>query len=163
MKSPLILGTSLALIASASMAEQITVMSWGGTYSQSQVEAYQRPFTEETGINVVAVDSDNPAVPIKAQVEAGNVTIDVVDIEYADAIRLCDEGLLEEIDPTTLPPAPDGTSATEDFLLRVSATAPWDQSSSRLSMRMTKLAFQTTHPAPSVISSIRRCSPVNAD
>ena len=116
MKSPLILSTSLAIIASASMAEQITVMSWGGTYSQSQVEAYQRPFTEETSINVVSVDSDNPAIPIKAQVEAGNVTIDVVDIEYADAIRLCDEGLLEEIDPTTLPPAPDGTSATEDFL-----------------------------------------------
>lgn len=116
MKSPLILSTSLAIIASASMAEQITVMSWGGTYSQSQVEAYQRPFTEETSINVVSVDSDNPAIPIKAQVEAGNVTIDVVDIEYADAIRLCDEGSLEEIDPTTLPPAPDGTSATEDFL-----------------------------------------------
>ena len=116
MKTSLILGTALVLVATASRAEEITVMSWGGTYSQSQVEAYQKPFTAETGITVISVDSDNPAIPVKAQVEAENVTTDVVDIEYADAIRLCDEGLLEEIDPAILPPAPDGTPATEDYL-----------------------------------------------
>ena len=90
---------SEALSAGAAQAAQITVMSWGGTYTKSQVEAYYTPFTAKTGINVVSVDSDNPAIPIKAQVEAKNVTTDVVDIEYADAIRLCDEGLLEPIDP----------------------------------------------------------------
>ena len=116
MKTSLLLGTALSLIGAASLAEEITVMSWGGTYSQSQVEAYHKPFTAQTGIKVISVDSDNPAIPIKAQVEAGNVTTDVVDIEYADAVRLCDEGLLEEIDPAALPPAPDGTPATEDFL-----------------------------------------------
>ena len=85
MKTSLILGTALALVATAGMAEQITVMSWGGTYSQSQVEAYQKPFTALTGIAVTSVDSDNPAIPIKAQVEAGNVTTDVVDIADRDA------------------------------------------------------------------------------
>jgi putative spermidine/putrescine transport system substrate-binding protein len=40
----------------------------------------------------------------------------VADVEYADAIRLCDEGLLEPIDASILPPAPDGTPAAEDFL-----------------------------------------------
>lgn len=116
MKNTLGLATALALLAATGHAEQITVLSWGGTYARSQVEAYHKPFTEKTGIVVVSVDSDNPAIPIKAQVEANNVTTDVVDIEYADAIRLCDEGLLEEIDPPVLPPAPDGTLATEDFL-----------------------------------------------
>jgi len=116
MKTTLGLATVLALLAAAGHAEQITVLSWGGTYARSQVEAYHKPFTEKTGINIVSVDSENPAIPIKAQVEANNVTTDVVDIEYADAIRLCDEGLLEEIDPAVLPPAPDGTPATEDFL-----------------------------------------------
>ena len=116
MKTVLCLGTALGLIATAAPADNITVMSWGGTYSQSQVEAYHKPFTAATGIGVVSIDSDNPAIPIKAQVEAGNVTTDVVDIEYADAIRLCDEGLLEQIDPAILPPAPDGTPAAEDFL-----------------------------------------------
>jgi putative spermidine/putrescine transport system substrate-binding protein len=39
-----------------------------------------------------------------------------VDVVASDAIRLCDEGLALEIDPDTqLAPAPDGTSASEDF------------------------------------------------
>ncbi|MFP4125873.1 MAG: extracellular solute-binding protein, partial [Alphaproteobacteria bacterium] len=36
--------------------------------------------------------------------------------ELSDAIRLCDEGLVEEIDPAMLPEAPDGTPAEEDFI-----------------------------------------------
>jgi putative spermidine/putrescine transport system substrate-binding protein len=62
------------------------------------------------------IDADNPATPLKAQVEAGNVTVDVADVEYSDAVRFCDEGLLEPIDPAMLPAAPDGTPATEDFV-----------------------------------------------
>ncbi len=107
---------STAMTASLASAQEVTVMSWGGAYTTSQVEAYHKPFTAETGIKVNSVDADNPATPIKAMVEANNVTIDVADVEYADAIRLCDEGLLVEIDPSILPPAPDGTPATEDFL-----------------------------------------------
>ena len=116
MRKTLILTTALAGFAFAASAQEITVMSWGGAYTKSQVEAYGKPSTAETGIKVIWVDADNPATPIKAQVEAGNVTIDVADVEYSDAIRLCDEGLLEEIDPAILPPAPDGTPAEEDFI-----------------------------------------------
>ena len=116
MKKFLILTTALTGIASVASAADVTVMSWGGSYTQSQVEAYQKPFTAQTGINVISVDADNPAPAIKAQVEAGNVTTDVADVEYADAIRLCDEGLLEPIDPASLPAAPDGTAAADDFL-----------------------------------------------
>ncbi len=116
MKKTLILTTALTGFAFAASAAEVTVMSWGGAYTKSQVEAYHKPFTAETGITVNSVDSDNPATPIKAQVEAGNVTIDVADIEFSDAIRLCDEGLLEEIDHSMLPAAPDGTSAADDFI-----------------------------------------------
>jgi len=114
MKS-ILLTTALAGVAFGANAQEITVMSWGGAYATSQVEAYHKPFTAMTGIKVNSVDSDNPATPIKAQVEAGNVTIDVADVEFSDAVRLCDEGLLETIDPAMLPAAPDGTPATEDF------------------------------------------------
>jgi putative spermidine/putrescine transport system substrate-binding protein len=116
MKKTLILTTALVGFAAAATAQELTVMSWGGAYTKSQVEAYHKPFTAMTGIKVNSVDASNPAAPIKAQVEAGNVTIDVADIELSDAIRLCDEGLLEEIDPAILPDAPDGTSAMDDFL-----------------------------------------------
>jgi len=117
MKKTLILTTALTGFAFAAAAEgEVTVMSWGGAYGKSQDEAYNKPFAAETGINVTMVDADNPATPIKAQVEAGNVSIDVADVEYSDAIRLCDEGLLEEIDTSMLPAAPDGTPAEDDFI-----------------------------------------------
>jgi len=115
MKKLLIMTTALTVTGAAANAE-ITVMSWGGAYTKSQVEAYQKPFTAMTGISINSVDADNPATPIKAQVEAGNVTIDVADVEFSDAVRLCDEGLLEEIDLSILPDAPDGTSAEDDFI-----------------------------------------------
>ncbi|MES2844191.1 MAG: ABC transporter substrate-binding protein [Pseudomonadota bacterium] len=116
MKKLLALTTALTAVGYAAAAEEVSVMSWGGAYATSQIEAYHKPFTAETGITVISIDADNPATPIKAQVEAGNVTVDVADVEYADAIRLCDEGMLETIDPAMLPAAPDGTPATEDFL-----------------------------------------------
>ena len=116
MKKLLILSTALSSVAFIAAADEITVVSWGGAYATSQVEAYHKPFTALTGITVVSVDADDPATPLKAQVEAGNVTMDVADIETSQAIRMCDEGLLEPIDPALLPAAPDGTLAVDDFL-----------------------------------------------
>lgn len=116
MRKTLILTTALTGLAFAAQAEEIAVMSWGGAYATSQIEAYHKPYTAATGVTVLNVDADNPATPIKAQVEAGNVTIDVVDVEYADAVRLCDEGLLEPIDPAILAAGADGTPAMDDFL-----------------------------------------------
>ncbi|MBE3639094.1 ABC transporter substrate-binding protein [Mangrovicoccus algicola] len=116
MKRTLILTSALVAAGVAAQAEELAVMSWGGAYSKSQVEAYHKPFTEKTGVTVIDVVADNPATPIKAQVEAGNVSVSIADVEYADAMALCDEGLLEEIDPSIFADAPDGTPAMEDFL-----------------------------------------------
>ena len=115
MKKLLVLTTALTSLSAAAMAQSITVMSWGGAYTNSQIEAYYKPFTAETGITINSVDADNPATPIKAQVEANNVSVDVADVEYADAVRLCDEGLLETIDASMLAPAPDGSPAADAF------------------------------------------------
>ena len=116
MRRFILMSTALAGFALPAAADEIAVLGWGGAYTVSQVEAYHKPFTAKTGINVVSVDTDNPATPIKAQVESGSVTTDVASVEYADAVRLCDEGLLEEIDPAILLPAADGTPAVDDFL-----------------------------------------------
>lgn len=115
MKKILILSTALTGFAFAAKAD-ITVMSWGGAYGAAQNEAGLKPFTAKTGIGAVMVDSDNPATPIKAMVEAGNVTVDVASVEYADAIRMCDDGLLEPVDINALPAGADGTPAKDDFL-----------------------------------------------
>ena len=120
MKNLLILTTALSGAAfaanAASHSSEVTVIGWGGAYTNSQVEAYHKPFTEATGITVNSADADNPATPIKAQVEAGNVTIDVASVEIADAVRLCDEGLVEEIDASMLPAGDDGVAAVDDFI-----------------------------------------------
>lgn len=115
MKKLLVLTTALSAIGFAANAE-ITVMSWGGAYGEAQTEAFVKPFVATTGKATIMVDSDNPAPAIKAMVEAGNVTVDVASVEYADAIRLCDEGVLEPIDAASLPAGADGTPAADDFL-----------------------------------------------
>ncbi len=116
MKKILILSTAMAGLAAAASAQELTIMSWGGAYGTSQVEAYNKPFAAEKGVTVNMVDADNPATPIKAMVEANNVSVDVADVELSDAVRLCDEGLLEVIDHDALPAAPDGTPAVDDFV-----------------------------------------------
>ncbi|MGI9372986.1 MAG: extracellular solute-binding protein, partial [Hyphomicrobiales bacterium] len=103
-------------MGSAQAEDAITAVSWGGAYTKSQVKAYHEPFTKETGVKINSVDYNGGVAEIKAQVEAGNVTWDIVDVELSDAVRGCDEGLLERIDHSMLPAAPDGTPAKDDFL-----------------------------------------------
>jgi putative spermidine/putrescine transport system substrate-binding protein len=105
MLKKLLLGASAIAVAAPALANDLTVVSWGGAYTKSQVEAYHKPWMEMTGKSLISVDYDGNVAPIKAQVEAGNVTWDVVDVELSDAVRLCDEGLIEEIDLSILPPA----------------------------------------------------------
>lgn len=115
--APLAAGVCVALCAGAvQAASTLTIVSWGGAYTNSQIEAYHKPWINKTGNQVISEDYNGGIAEIKAQVEAGNVTWDVVDVELSDAVRACDEGLLELIDASALPPAPDGTPATEDFL-----------------------------------------------
>jgi putative spermidine/putrescine transport system substrate-binding protein len=116
MKRLLILSTALTGLAFSASAQELTVMSWGGAYGEAQTEAHVKPWAAASGFAAKMTDSDNPATPVKAMVEAGNVTVDVVSIEYADAIRLCDEGMLEPIDIAALPAGADGTPAADDFL-----------------------------------------------
>ncbi len=108
--------TALVVAGGAASAEELTVVSWGGAYTKSQIEAYHKPWIAKTGNTILSEDYSGGLAEVKAQVESGNVTWDIVDVELSDAVRGCDEGLLEEIDPSILPPAPDGTPATEDFI-----------------------------------------------
>ena len=107
---------SALAIASSALAEDLTVVSWGGAYTKSQVEAYHKPWMEKTGKTILSEDYNGGLAEVKAQVEAGNVTWDLVDVELSDAVRACDEGLAEVIDPSILPAGADGTPADQDFI-----------------------------------------------
>ncbi|MEO0866395.1 MAG: extracellular solute-binding protein, partial [Pseudomonadota bacterium] len=105
-------------IADGHMAGDMTLVSWGGAYQNSQQKAYVEPYLAmNDGVSAVWDESSAEAVAkLRAMNEAGSVTWDVVDVVAADAIRLCDEGLALEIDADEqLAAAPDGTSASDDF------------------------------------------------
>lgn len=98
-------------------ADEMTIVSWGGAYSNSQQKAYHEPYSAATGVRIINDESSPDAVAkLRAMDEAGNITWDLVDVLASDAIRLCDEGLAMEIDhDEMLADAPDGTPASEDF------------------------------------------------
>lgn len=101
----------------ASDGEPLTLVSWGGAYQESQINAYADPYTAETGQAFIWDESSADAVAkLRAMNEADNITWDLVDVVGADAIRLCDEGLAMQIDfDAMLADGDDGSSATEDF------------------------------------------------
>ncbi|GGH27992.1 putative spermidine/putrescine transport system substrate-binding protein [Cribrihabitans marinus] len=112
------LSMAAGLASAQEMANDMTLVSWGGAYQKSQVNAYADPYKEmNPEVNIVWDESSAEAVAkLRAMNEAGNVTWDLVDVTAASAIRLCDEGLAMEYDPEELlEPAPDGTSAEDDF------------------------------------------------
>ncbi|MEO1143329.1 MAG: ABC transporter substrate-binding protein, partial [Pseudomonadota bacterium] len=84
----LLAGTAISLAiglgAVSANAKELTVVSWGGAYTKSQVEAYHKPFIAKTGAKINSEDYNGGIAEIKAQVEAGNVTWDIVDVELSD-------------------------------------------------------------------------------
>ena len=113
-----ICGLGLAITLSAPVpaaAESITVVSWGGSYARASVAAYHKAFTAETGIEVLLEDYNGGLAQIRAQVDAGAVHWDVVDLEMADARLACDEGIIETVDLDTLPPGLNGEAPAADY------------------------------------------------
>jgi putative spermidine/putrescine transport system substrate-binding protein len=94
----------------------LTVVSWGGAYSKSQMLAYVIPYEQANGVRLNVQEYNGGLKEIRDQVDAYNVKWDVVDMELGDVLRGCQQGLLEKIDHSVLPPAPDGTPAEQDFL-----------------------------------------------
>ncbi|MEF1255040.1 polyamine ABC transporter substrate-binding protein [Vibrio sp. M260112] len=112
----LVSGMLLGTINTANAGDKLTVVSWGGAFTKSQVEAYHKPYTAKTGVELVSEDFSGGLAEIKAQVEANNVRWDLVSLDKPDIVRGCAEGLLETVDPSILPAGEDGTPASEDFI-----------------------------------------------
>jgi putative spermidine/putrescine transport system substrate-binding protein len=115
------LAAAAVIAVSAPKAEAettLTIVSWGGAYTASQVKAYHEPYMERNpDINIVNEDkSANALAGIRAQVQAGNVTWDIVDMLEGPAMTACAEGIIEPIPTSILKDAPDGTPPEEDFV-----------------------------------------------
>ncbi|MCL6284164.1 ABC transporter substrate-binding protein [Ruegeria sp. 2012CJ41-6] len=89
---------AMALSATASGARDLTVISWGGAYQDAQRDAFFQPYQELTGQTLIDEPYNGELAKIKAMVEVGDVTWDVVQMEAPELENACDEGLLEPID-----------------------------------------------------------------
>jgi putative spermidine/putrescine transport system substrate-binding protein len=83
-------------------ANTITVVSWGGSYAESQRHAFDEPFTKDTGITVLEDEWGGDMAKIRAMVDTQTYQGNVFDAESAHLVSGCDQGLWEHIDYSKL-------------------------------------------------------------
>lgn len=90
---------SAPFVKRANAAETLVIRDAGGVYQTAVTEAYHKPFTQLTGIQIVPVSATtDPLAQVKAMVEAKSYTWDVVLNRIGGADLLGEQGFLEPID-----------------------------------------------------------------
>ena len=77
-------------------AGEVRVYDGGGAWGDAQAQAFFKPFEEETGIKVIPIPGDAPAA-MRTTIEAGNPSMDVVDLSGTDVFTWGEAGLLEPV------------------------------------------------------------------
>lgn len=99
----LLTGLAAAVLMTGAVAAQDMVFtSWGGTTQDAQKEAWASSFETENAVKVLQ-DGPTDYGKLKAMVESGSPTWDVVDVEMDFAIKAAKDGLLEPIDFAIVP------------------------------------------------------------
>lgn len=86
------------LVATSALAGDLTIVGWGGTTQAAHKDAYFTPFMEESGKTIVEDEWNGEMAKIRAMVETGDVTWDIVQVEAPEVAQGCDEGLFEPLD-----------------------------------------------------------------
>ena len=82
---------------------------------QAQEKAYFQPFNASGAGTVVAGEYNGELSKIKAMVDVGHTSWDVVEVESPELLRGCDEGLFEKLDPARFGD-PDKFDAVNDYI-----------------------------------------------
>ncbi|MGE4534457.1 ABC transporter substrate-binding protein [Halomonas sp.] len=91
-------GLFTAGLAMSASVQAMTVISFGGASGDAMDKAYYGPFQESTGVELTPGDYNGELSRIRAMVETGNVSWDLVEMESPELARGCFEGLFEPID-----------------------------------------------------------------
>ena len=112
MKAKIALAAFAAIMAASVPAKADTMVftSWGGTTQDAQKVAWANQFTAKTNIGVMQ-DGPTDYGKLKAMVEAGQVSWDVVDVEGDYAAQAGKAGLLEKLDFSVIGCNADAVSA----------------------------------------------------
>jgi putative spermidine/putrescine transport system substrate-binding protein len=89
--------TMMAISVNTVMADEITVVSWGGKFQEAERKAFFEPAAKILGITIKEDTLSSPN-EVRVQVRAGAVQWDVVELGIAGCARLSAEGLLEKLD-----------------------------------------------------------------
>lgn len=93
----LLAATGAIFLAGAASAGDLVISSYGGSFQDAQTKAYFEPYAKESGAKVTGTTGTGYA-KVKAMVESGNVTWDVVSAESPAFANEVKDGLLEPID-----------------------------------------------------------------
>lgn len=106
-------GLSLAADrAAAQGAHELSMMSFGGAYQAAEHEAFVKPYEAATGIKVVEQEYGGEIAKIKAMVQSGAVTVDVVDVDAPTMLEGCDDGIYQTIDWSKIGPKSEWLAGT---------------------------------------------------
>lgn len=94
----LMLAAAATLVAGTAAARDLTVVSWGGAYQDAQREVYFKPFMESTKTKLVEESWDGGIGVLRAKLQGGANTWDVVQVESEELVLGCEEGLFEKVD-----------------------------------------------------------------
>jgi putative spermidine/putrescine transport system substrate-binding protein len=91
---------ALALFGSPAGAQQrdLTVVSWGGAYQEAQREVYFRPWMAARSQRLLEETWDGGVGVLRARMQSGANTWDVVQVESEELLIGCEEGLFERLD-----------------------------------------------------------------
>ena len=84
-------------LATPTQARDLAVVSWGGAYQDAQKKVYFEPF-KKTGVAMNDESWDGGIGVLRAKVQGGAATWDVVQVESDELAVGCEEGLFEKIE-----------------------------------------------------------------
>jgi putative spermidine/putrescine transport system substrate-binding protein len=90
--------TAGVLASVAYAADGLTIVSWGGAYQKAQHDTIFAPYTAKTGATIKEEEYTGEVAKIRAMVESGTVSWDVINVDSQTAIQGCDQSVLETLD-----------------------------------------------------------------
>ena len=97
----------------SAFAKKVSVVSWGGAYTNAQKLSMGKYYTQETGKKLKWIDYSGG----NDSVRKNKNKWDIVDMYAFEVEQGCKEGLYVKLDINDFPAAPDGTSASDDIIV----------------------------------------------
>ncbi|MFB9791040.1 polyamine ABC transporter substrate-binding protein [Shinella granuli] len=101
------MASAALVVSSPALARDLTVVGFGGATQDVMRETLFKPYQDKAGTPLLEESYTGGIAKVKAMVETGTTTWDVVQMDENEMILACDQGLLEPFDWASLPNSAD--------------------------------------------------------